>query len=93
MDLMTAAVLTAFMLATALVFVKTVPHGFMKAVAASMIIADLFLAVFLVLGIDRPLFIINTRLGSVTVTALMMFMLIKIPLTLYILRSKKQALS
>ena len=79
-----AIVLAAFIVSLSLIFVKTAEkYGLAKAVIALMITADVFTVMLLVLGIDRPLFIITTRVGSLTVTALMMFLIVKIPFTIW----------
>ena len=84
MDLAVVAAIVAFVLAAAYVFTKiTMQLGLAKGFIAVMILADIYAVMFMLLGIDRPLFIVSTRLGSITVTALELFLLVKIPLTVY----------
>lgn len=79
----TLAVL-GFMFSAAYIFVKiSEKYGLTKGFISLMIVVDIYTVAFMLLGIDRPLFIIYTRLGSITVTALMLFLIIKIPFTIW----------
>jgi len=74
----------AFMVSAAYVFVKIAEkYGVTKGFIALMLLVDVYAVALMILGIDRPLFIIYTRLGSITVTALMIFLIIKIPFTIW----------
>ena len=91
MQLHYAIVLAAFIIGLSYIFVKVAErYGLTKAFIALMMAADVFAAMLLVLGIDRPLFVISTRLGSITVTALTLFLLIKIPMTIYTIIKSEQ---
>ncbi|MCD6085186.1 MAG: hypothetical protein J7J20_06590 [Desulfurococcales archaeon] len=86
-----ALVLAAFILSLAYVFARVAQqHGMTKAMIAVMVLVDIYAIALCLLGIDRPLFVVTTRLGNAAVTALELFLLVKIPLTIYIIIKSKQ---
>jgi len=81
-----AVAILAFVIGIAWIFTKTMEkYGIGKAFIVSMLFTDIFLVVFLVLGVDRPLFMIQTRIGSTTVTAVEILLLFKMPITAYLI--------
>jgi len=84
-------VLAAFIVSIAYIFTRiALQHGMTKAFIAVMILVDIYAVILMILGIDRPIFIVTTRLGNATVTALELFLLVKIPLTVYIIIKSEQ---
>ena len=59
-------------------------RGIDYALLGASILVDFFTLMLMVLGIDRPLFILCTKLGCATVTAAMVFLAFKLPLTGYL---------
>ncbi|WFO75642.1 hypothetical protein J4526_01810 [Desulfurococcaceae archaeon MEX13E-LK6-19] len=91
MELVAAAALAAFMLSITYAFVKIAERqGIAKAFIAALILADLFVILLMLLGIDRPLIIIKTRLGSTTITYLQVFLLLKVPFTIWSIVNREQ---
>ena len=84
MNLVFVLVVLGFMLSTAYIFVKiSERYGLAKGFIALMLAADIYVVLLMLLGIDRPILVIKTRIGSITITILTLFLLIKIPMTIY----------
>ena len=66
-------------------FVKlALAKGLDHALLGASILVDFSALLFMLLGIDRPLFLLCTKLGCVTITATMAFLAVKLPLTGYL---------
>ncbi len=81
----------AYLAVPAYTFVKTLEKtgSLARGIIAVSVMADLGAAALLVLGVDRPLFLLCTRLGCVTVTAMTLFLAAKIPATVYLVAKRK----
>lgn len=78
-------VIATAMLSVAYLFAKVFERGgFVKALLASSILIDFYLLLMYLLGIDRPLYLVCTRIGCITITALMLFIPLKLMFTLYL---------
>lgn len=85
MDLGLYGLAGAMMLALAYTLVSiTVRKGIEHAILAASILVDFFTLVLMVLGIDRPLFLFCTKFGCATVSATMLFLVFKLPATVYL---------
>jgi len=74
-----ALVLATFILSLAYVFARVAQqHRMTKAMIAVMVLVDIYAVALCILGINRPLFVVTTRVGNVIVTALELFLLVKI---------------
>ena len=81
-----AIAVLAFIVGISWIFTKTLEkYGIGKAFIVSMLFTDIFLVVFLVLGVDRPLFTVYTRIGSTTFTAVEVLLFVKLPITAYLI--------
>ena len=91
--IVTGVVLLGMIVSCGYVFVKiSERYGLAKGLVSLMILVDIYAVILMILGIDRALFQIRfARLGtSITVTALTIFLLLKIPLTIYIVMKSRQ---
>ncbi|BEP17066.1 hypothetical protein PYJP_04180 [Pyrofollis japonicus] len=78
-------VIAAAMVSVAYVFAKIFERaGFTKALLAISVLIDFYLIILWILGVDRPLYLVCTRIGCFTVTALMLFLPIKLLFTIYL---------
>ena len=81
-----AIAVLAFIVGISWIFIKAMEkYGIGKAFIVAMLFTDIFLVVFLVLGVDRPLFTVYTRIGSTTFTAVEILLFFKLPITAYLI--------
>ena len=75
----------AYMAIVAWVFMQTLKttRSMSRAFIATLLVADLAALAMLFLGIDRPVARVCTRIGCTTVTAMEIFLALKVPVTLY----------
>ena len=83
-------VLVALVLSLAYVFAKAMQRSLADAIVAVMILANIYAILLMLLGVDRPLAIICTRLGCTTITCIQAFLLLETPLTIIAIIKKKQ---
>ncbi len=82
----------AYLAVLAYTFARTLENtgSITRSIIAVSVMADLGAAALLVLGVDRPLFLLCTRLGCITVTALTLFLAAKIPTTIYLILNRER---
>ena len=89
-----ALVIFAAVISTAYASAKTIQatNSFTKGILIASVLIDFYLVLLWILGIDRPLFTVTfQRIGtSVTITALTLFIPLKLLFTLYIFTKSKQ---
>ena len=90
LDLALAAI--SFMFATAYIFIKTLQSiGPTRAFILTLMLADLFIVMLMLLGLDRPWRILYINGRPVwTITYLQLFLVFKLPLTAYITFNREQ---
>ena len=89
-DLALAAI--SFMFATAYIFIKALQAvGPTKAFLLTLMLADLFIIMLMLLGLDRPwrVLYLNGR-PYWTITYLQLFLAFKLPLTIYLTWNREQ---
>ena len=75
-----------FMLSLTAIFIILVAKtqiGIAKSLIVTLIIAKIWIGIFYLMGIDRPIIIIKTRLGQATITAMMLLFLTTLATNLY----------
>ena len=89
-DLALAAI--SFMFATAYIFIKALQTiGPTRAFLLTLMIADLFIVMLMLLGLDRPWRILYISGRPVwTITYLQLFLVFKLPLTAYLTFNREQ---
>ena len=90
--LINAAVVIVAVLSVGYVFAKVTQatSSFTKGILAASLTIDFYLIIMWLLGIDRPMWVLCTRVGCVTLTALTLFMPFKLLFTLYIFIKSRQ---
>ena len=90
--LINAAVIIAAVFSVGYVFAKVTQatSSFAKGILATSLTIDFYLIIMWLLGIDRPMWVLCTRVGCVTLTALTLFIPIKLLFTIYIFIKSRQ---
>ncbi len=72
------------MLSTSYVFIE-VSNGLTKGFISLMLASDIYVVLLTLLGVDRSLFIVTTRIGSITITILPLFLPIRTSMIIYVI--------
>ena len=86
MEIAKAIILAVFLLSLTFVFTTLIAKtsiGVVKSLIVTLIVAKVWIGVFYLMGIDRPLFVIKTKIGNTTVTAMMLLFLTTLATNLY----------
>lgn len=79
------AALAVFALSVTLAFILiSWRYGVVKGLLAALLLAKLLAAMFMLLGVDRPIATVKTKLGDFTITAMMLFLASSFVTTIYI---------
>lgn len=85
MDWQVGVLVAVEALSVAYVFARVFDKaGFTKALLATSVLIDFYLFLMWILGVDRPLWMMCTRLGCINITALSLFLPLKLVFTVYL---------
>ena len=81
-----AILLATFMVSLTIIFVTLVAKtqtGVTKSLIVTLLIAKVWTGIFYLMGIDKPVVIIRTKLGDATITAMMLLFLTTLITNIY----------